>query len=141
MGHSQYLNPDCRSREVASLFDRRRVDIACLQETRWKGQKSHKIGNGYKLIYNGTSIEQNGIAIAMNRDMRKTLLKCNDSQTDSWPFALNLIIKQLSMFSPHMFFSRAALTLKKTSGKNSTITWQHAQRKTCFFCAGTSIVM
>ncbi|VDM80452.1 unnamed protein product [Strongylus vulgaris] len=50
-----------RHRELADVLRRRRVDIACIQETNWKGGKSRDIGDGYKLLYNGTSSSRNGI--------------------------------------------------------------------------------
>lgn len=33
--------------ELAELLKNRRVDIACVQETKWKGSKSRDIGEGY----------------------------------------------------------------------------------------------
>ncbi|KAK6755534.1 hypothetical protein RB195_014110 [Necator americanus] len=44
-----------RSRELTDSLRKRRVDIYCVQETCWKGSKSRELGNGYKLIYHGTS--------------------------------------------------------------------------------------
>ncbi|VDP55815.1 unnamed protein product [Heligmosomoides polygyrus] len=41
-----------RSREVADLLKRRRIQVLCLQETRWKGAKAREIGEGVKLYYN-----------------------------------------------------------------------------------------
>uniref|UniRef100_A0A914W7K1 Endonuclease/exonuclease/phosphatase domain-containing protein n=1 Tax=Plectus sambesii TaxID=2011161 RepID=A0A914W7K1_9BILA len=58
-----------RSREIAEVLKRRRVDIACLQETRWKGQKSRDIGEGYKLIYHGTC-NNRGVAIFVSAELR-----------------------------------------------------------------------
>lgn len=58
-----------RSRELAELLKRRRVDIACIQETRWKGQKSRDIGDGYKLIYHGTT-NTKGVAVIISEDLR-----------------------------------------------------------------------
>ena len=36
-----------KSREVANMLKRRRVSIACVQETKWKGAKAKEIGEGY----------------------------------------------------------------------------------------------
>ncbi|KAK6734409.1 hypothetical protein RB195_017911 [Necator americanus] len=44
-----------KSRELADSLRKRRVDICCVQETRWKGSKSRELGDGYKLIDHGTS--------------------------------------------------------------------------------------
>lgn len=43
-----------RSREVADVMERRRIDILCVQETLWRGNKAREIGSGFKLIYSGT---------------------------------------------------------------------------------------
>ena len=42
-----------KNRELAEMLDRRRIDIACAQETKWKGSKAREIGDGYKLFYHG----------------------------------------------------------------------------------------
>ena len=38
-----------KGREVADLIERRGVDILCVQETRWKGEKARCIGGEYKM--------------------------------------------------------------------------------------------
>ena len=50
-----------KSREVANMLKRRRVSIACVQETKWKGAKAKEIGEGYKMYYFGTSNNRNGV--------------------------------------------------------------------------------
>ncbi|KAK6737519.1 hypothetical protein RB195_019930 [Necator americanus] len=61
-----------RSRELADSFRKRRVDICCVQETRWKGSKSRELGDDYKLIYHGTS-NRNGIGIILNESFRNSV--------------------------------------------------------------------
>ena len=40
---------------------RRRVNILCVQETKWKGQKAKEVDNtGFKLWYTGTTLNKNG---------------------------------------------------------------------------------
>ncbi|KAK6744303.1 hypothetical protein RB195_011169 [Necator americanus] len=60
-----------RSRELANTLRKRRVDICCVQETRWKSSKSKELGDGYKLIYHGTS-NRNGIGIILNETFRNS---------------------------------------------------------------------
>ncbi len=50
-----------KSREVAEMLKRRQVDIACVQETKWKGNIAREIGKGYKLYYSGASTARNGV--------------------------------------------------------------------------------
>ncbi len=56
-----------RYRELADSLMTRRVDVACVQETKWKGSKAKEIGEGYKVIYHGTSSTRNGIAVVISR--------------------------------------------------------------------------
>ncbi|EYC05462.1 hypothetical protein Y032_0082g1598 [Ancylostoma ceylanicum] len=59
-----------RSREHAETLKKRRVDIACVQETKWKGVKSRDISDGYKLIYYGTTCGREGVAIIVSDSYR-----------------------------------------------------------------------
>ncbi|KAK6742269.1 hypothetical protein RB195_009870 [Necator americanus] len=61
-----------RSRELADSLRKRRVDISCVQETRWKGSKARELGDGYKLIYHGTS-NRNGVGIILNESFRNSV--------------------------------------------------------------------
>ena len=55
-----------RAREIADMMKRRRVDILCVQETRWKGNKAREIGEGYKLIYSGANHQgRNGVGVIL----------------------------------------------------------------------------
>ena len=40
-----------KGREVEDLVERKGVDILCVQETRWKGEKAKGISEGYKMWY------------------------------------------------------------------------------------------
>ncbi|KAK6729989.1 hypothetical protein RB195_006812 [Necator americanus] len=48
------------------------VRLARLNETRWKGSKSRKLGGGCKLIYHGTS-NRNGVGIILNESFRNSV--------------------------------------------------------------------
>ncbi|KAK6765208.1 hypothetical protein RB195_025231 [Necator americanus] len=61
-----------RSRELADSLRKCCVDICCVQEARWKGSKSRELGDGFKLIYHGTS-NRNGIAIILNESFRDSV--------------------------------------------------------------------
>ncbi|VDP16557.1 unnamed protein product [Heligmosomoides polygyrus] len=62
-----------RSREVADLMRRRRVQVLCLQETRWKGEKAKEIGEGVKLYYNGEDTKRNGVGIAVAESLKDSV--------------------------------------------------------------------
>ncbi|VDO87408.1 unnamed protein product [Heligmosomoides polygyrus] len=62
-----------RSREVADLMKRRKIEVLCLQETRWKGAKAKEIGEGVKLFYNGEDTKKNGVGIAVAESLRDSV--------------------------------------------------------------------
>nr|GEV19846.1 retrovirus-related Pol polyprotein LINE-1 [Tanacetum cinerariifolium] len=49
--------------DLCDTLGRHKVDIACFQETKWKGSRARE-GNGYKLWYSGSSNARNGIILA-----------------------------------------------------------------------------
>ena len=51
------------------------MEIACVQETKWKGNKAREIGEGYKLYYSGASTARNGVGIILNREWQDKILE------------------------------------------------------------------
>ena len=58
-----------KSGEVARELSSRKVDIACLQETRWRGQGTRKIGEGMKLFWSGGKEALNGVGIVITNKL------------------------------------------------------------------------
>ena len=58
-----------KSRELADVMERRKVDVLCVQETRWKGEKVRCIGGGCKLWYNGSTSKRNSVGIVLRKDL------------------------------------------------------------------------
>ena len=50
-----------KGREMGDLMERRGVDILCVRETRWKGERAKCIGGGYKMLYSGSGNKKNGV--------------------------------------------------------------------------------
>ena len=40
-----------RGMEVADMMKRRKIDVMCVQEVRWKGSRAREIGANCKLYY------------------------------------------------------------------------------------------
>jgi exonuclease III len=58
-------------REVVDTMIRRRVNILCVQETKWKGQKAKEVEDtGFKLWYTGTTSTKNGIGIVLDKSLK-----------------------------------------------------------------------
>ena len=68
-----------KSRELADMMKTQRLDVMCLQETRWSGNKARDLGGGcsYKLFYNGGTKARNGVGIFVSNHQDKVLeLEC-----------------------------------------------------------------
>ena len=57
-----------KGREVADLMERRELDILCVQETRWKGERARCIGEGCKRWYCGSGNKKNGVGIILKKE-------------------------------------------------------------------------
>ena len=66
-----------RGREVVDVMERKKIDILCVQETRWKGQKARETGNRYKLYCVGEASGRNGVGIVLSPAMKEGVLKVN----------------------------------------------------------------
>ncbi|KAK3518728.1 hypothetical protein QTP70_010080 [Hemibagrus guttatus] len=64
-----------KGRELADMMERRKVDILCVQETRWKGSKARSIGAGFKLFYYGVDSKRNGVGVVLKEDLVRNVLE------------------------------------------------------------------
>ncbi|XP_066965684.1 craniofacial development protein 2-like [Macrobrachium rosenbergii] len=65
-----------RGRELADLMRKRKVDVLCVQETRWKGNKAKELGDGYKLYYSGANKQgRNGVGIVLSGELKNTVIE------------------------------------------------------------------
>ncbi|VDL83010.1 unnamed protein product [Nippostrongylus brasiliensis] len=62
-----------KSREVADLMKRKNIQILCLQETRWKGEKAKEMGESVKLFYEGNDGKRNGVGIAVSEALKDSV--------------------------------------------------------------------
>ncbi|KAK3518569.1 hypothetical protein QTP70_003334 [Hemibagrus guttatus] len=56
-------------------MERRKVDILCVQETRWKGNKARSIGAGFKLFYYGVDSKRNGVGVVLKEEFVRNVLE------------------------------------------------------------------
>ncbi|XP_042882399.1 uncharacterized protein LOC122259592 [Penaeus japonicus] len=54
-----------KSREIVDMMERRKLDVLCLQETKWKESKARDLGAGYKLYYHGENGARNGVSVVV----------------------------------------------------------------------------
>ncbi|XP_015158910.1 uncharacterized protein [Solanum tuberosum] len=58
-----------KSIELVKILKKRKINIACVQETRWVGSKARDV-DGFKLWYSGGSKDRNGVGILVDGDLR-----------------------------------------------------------------------
>ncbi|KAK3524670.1 hypothetical protein QTP86_000540 [Hemibagrus guttatus] len=56
-------------------MERRKVDILCVQETRWKGSKARSIGAGFKLFYYCVDSKRNGVGVVLKEEFVRNVLE------------------------------------------------------------------
>ncbi|KAK3509752.1 hypothetical protein QTP70_008387 [Hemibagrus guttatus] len=64
-----------KGRELADMMERRKVDILCVQETRWKGSKARSIGARFKLFYYGVDSKRNGVGVVLKEEFVRNVLE------------------------------------------------------------------
>lgn len=58
-------------REIVDTATRRRVNILCVQETKWTGQKAKEVEDtGFKLWYTGKERNKNGVGILVDKSLK-----------------------------------------------------------------------
>jgi exonuclease III len=62
-------------REVVDIMIRRRVNILCVQETKWKGQKAKEVKDtSFKLWYTGNTSTKNGVGIVLDKSFKDGMM-------------------------------------------------------------------
>ena len=65
-----------QSIELVDTMKRRRFNIACLQETKWKGKKAKDI-DGFQLWYTREANNKNGVGIIVDKDLKEEVIDVN----------------------------------------------------------------
>ncbi|KAK3566834.1 hypothetical protein QTP86_004561 [Hemibagrus guttatus] len=74
-GVNDCLLDNWKGRELADMMERRKVDILCVQETRWKCSKARSIGAGFKLFYYGVDSKRNGVGVVLKEEFVRNVLE------------------------------------------------------------------
>ena len=63
-----------KGHELVNFMERRSVNVLCVQETKWKGEKTKELGNGLKLFYSGAGSRRNGVGIVLDDMMKRDVI-------------------------------------------------------------------
>jgi exonuclease III len=65
-----------KSMELVDVMLRRKINILCLQETKWVGEKSRLIeDSGFKLWYTGKDRRKNGVGIIVDKSLKDEVVE------------------------------------------------------------------
>ncbi|KAK3562816.1 hypothetical protein QTP86_009973 [Hemibagrus guttatus] len=64
-----------KGRQLADMMERRKMDILCVQKTRWKGSKARSIGAGFKLFYYGMENKRNWVGVVLKEEFVRNVLE------------------------------------------------------------------
>ncbi|KAK3545478.1 hypothetical protein QTP70_007724 [Hemibagrus guttatus] len=64
-----------KGRELTVMMERSKVDILCVQETRWKSSKARRIGAGFKLFYYSVDSKRNGVVVVLKEEFVRNVLE------------------------------------------------------------------
>ena len=57
------------------MMERRRLEVLCIQETKWKGDRARTMMGGYKLLHAGEDGRSNGVGIIVSEEISKTVVR------------------------------------------------------------------
>ncbi|KAF7699871.1 hypothetical protein HF521_002829, partial [Silurus meridionalis] len=62
-------------REVADRMEWRKVDMLCVQETKWRESKARNIGGWFKLFFHGVDGKRNGVGVILKEEYSKSVVE------------------------------------------------------------------
>jgi hypothetical protein len=93
-------------REVVDIMIIRRVNILCVQETKWKGQKAKKVEDtGFKLWYSENTSTKNGVGIVLDKSLNDGVvdIKCQGDKIILVKLIVgDLVFNVISAFAPQI---------------------------------------
>ncbi|XP_026746110.1 uncharacterized protein LOC113507456 [Trichoplusia ni] len=92
-----------RGRELADVLKRRRINVACLQETKWRGGRAREIGEGYKFYYCGSDGKRNGVGVVLDNRLKESVVdvkRVNDRLIAVKVIVDDIIFNIVSVYAP-----------------------------------------
>ncbi|KAL8254913.1 hypothetical protein R6Q59_033134 [Mikania micrantha] len=90
--------------ELVDALRRRKVQVACLQETRWKGKRGGEY-NGYKLWHSGADGAKNGVGFLVAKELQNTVLEVRRYNDRIMVLRMVLgeeVVTVVSAYAPHV---------------------------------------
>ena len=89
--------------EVVDIMKRRKMEVMCVQETKWKGDRARKMADGYKMLHAGRDGRSNGVGIILNVEIGKEVVRVERWQgmiTAVWMMIRQQIVCVICVYGP-----------------------------------------
>ena len=57
------------------MMERRRLEVSCIQQTKWNGDRARTMMGGCKLLHEGGDGRSNGLGIIVSEEISKTVVR------------------------------------------------------------------
>ena len=97
-----------KSSEVVDVMMRRRVDVACVQEVRWKGERAREVGEGYKIYYVGEASGRNGVGVIVSSSMVDSVVEVKKCSSRLMKVKLvweGIVVNVVCVYAPQVCLS------------------------------------
>ncbi|KAF7693242.1 hypothetical protein C0J45_16617 [Silurus meridionalis] len=94
-----------KGREGADMMERRKVDMLCVQEIKWKGSKTRSIGDGFKLFFHGVDEKRNGVGVILKEKYSKSVVevkRVSDRRMSVKLVVKGVMINVISAYAPQV---------------------------------------
>ena len=61
--------------EVVEMMQRRRLEVLCVQETKWKGDRARQMAGGYKMMHAGGDGRSNGVGGIVSEEISRKVVR------------------------------------------------------------------
>ena len=61
--------------EVVETMQRRRLEVLCVQETKWKGDRARQMAGGYKIMHAGGDGRSNGVGVIVSEEISREVVR------------------------------------------------------------------
>jgi exonuclease III len=93
-------------RELVDTVIRRRVNILCIQETKWTGQKAKEVENtSFKLWYTGKKRSRNGVGILIDKRLKNRVVAVRRQGDMIKLFFRDLVLNVISVYASQVGLS------------------------------------
>ena len=75
MGSLNVGTMEGKALEVVEMMKRRKMEVLCVQEKKWKGDRARKMAEGYKMLHAGGDGRSNGVGIIVNVEISKEVVR------------------------------------------------------------------